>query len=45
MRGIPIQGPFFIQLRKQGLKKGPKIVSQREVTFAIILQAAARAQF
>jgi hypothetical protein len=22
MRGIPIQGPFFIQLHKQGLKKG-----------------------
>jgi hypothetical protein len=40
MRGIRIQGPFFTQLRKQELKKGPKIVSQRAVKFAIILQVA-----
>ncbi len=40
MRGIRTQGPFFTQLCKQELKKGPKTVSQRAVKFAIILQVA-----
>jgi hypothetical protein len=40
MRGIPIKGPFFLQLCSRNLKKGPKIVSQRAVKFAIILQVA-----
>jgi hypothetical protein len=35
MREIRIQAPFFTQLRKQQLKKGPKIVFQRAVKLQV----------